>query len=274
VDQPAYPLHPQTRILVVEDEPTTRRITCDALKLAGYQVEEAASGDQALAKLSSSSYDLMLLDLRMPGVDGLEVLRRIQDRYPDLAVIILTAYGTLESAIAAVKAGASDYLLKPMSIRDVETAIARALQRRREHLRQRHLIGVIARAVDALQGTQDTERLPLQDAAEPTLTRGCVNLNLDTRVVVVTTEKGKEIHQAELTTSEATLLIYLMQHADTVQSCRGLARGALGYDVSEREAQQIVRPHISRLRARIEPDPSNPQIIQTILGKGYRFVTR
>jgi DNA-binding response OmpR family regulator len=154
----------------------------------------------------------------------------------------------------------------------METAIARALQRRRERLRQRHLIGVIARAAEALR-TEEEPFAPLSsDTSQRILSEGCISLDLDTRVVAVAAQQEADRREIELTTSEAALLVYLMQHAGTVQSCRDLARNALGYQVTEREAQQIVRPHISRLRGKVESDPTHPHIICTILGKGYRLV--
>ena len=145
---------PQARILVVDDEPTTRSAITRALALMGYRVDEAASGSQALAKLGLTPYDLMLLDLRMPGMDGVEVMKWVEEAQPGLLVIVLTAYASLESAIEAVRAGAANYLLKPCSIRDIGAAIARALRRRQKDLHRQHLVGVIAEAVKALQAEE------------------------------------------------------------------------------------------------------------------------
>ena len=260
---------PQARILVVDDEPTTREAIVRGLILMDYRVDEAASGSQALDKLSALPYDLVLLDLRMPGMDGVEVMKRVQETRPGLLVIVLTAHASLESAIVAVQSGAADYLLKPCSIRDIEAAIAHALQRRRKDLTRQHLVGVIAKAVEALQVEEERDTPASPDRPVRFHRCGPVALDLEKHLAVVRGPDDVGSLNTVLTTSEAALLAYLMQHPDTVFSCRQLARAALGYDVSGREAQRIVRPHIFRLRKKIEPDPAHPRLIRTIRGKGY-----
>ena len=262
---------PQARILVVDDEPAARAAITRGLALMGYRVDEAASGSQALAKLSLLPYDLMLLDLRMPGMDGVEVMKWVEEAQPGLLVIVLTAHATLESAIAAVRAGAANYLLKPCSIRDIEAAIARALQRRQKDLDHQHLVGVIAEAVKALQAEEGRDMLSSPERQMRFLRCGPIVLDLEKHLAVVRRPDDAGSLNTELTTNEVALLAYLMQHPDTVFTCRQLARAALGYDVSEREAEAIVRPHISRLRKKIEPDPDNPRVVRSIRGKGYLF---
>jgi DNA-binding response OmpR family regulator len=262
---------PQARILVVEDQPTTRQALAYALTLMGYEAVVANNGVQALAKLASSAFDVMLLDLHMPEMDGMKVMERVHKSYPALLVIVLTAYATLESAIAAVKAGAVDYLVKPSTVQEIETAIARALERRRERLRRQHLIGVLAETLEALQAEEERDRTAPPDRLDRFLQVGSVTLDQEKRLAAVARAQDVGSLQAELTGNEAALLAYLMQHPDTVFSCRDLAQGALGYNVSEREAQDIVRPHISRLRKKVELDSTHPQVIRTIRGKGYLF---
>jgi DNA-binding response OmpR family regulator len=262
---------PHARILVVEDEATTRKAIARALGLLGYEVDEVASGEQALLQLSSLSYDLMLLDLRMPGMDGIEVMKRVQESFPELLVIVLTAHATLESAITAVKAGAIDYLLKPSSIREIEAAISQALKRRRRRLRRQHLIGVIAEALDALEAEEEPDKVSAPSPAERFLQCGSVSLDREKRLVTVAGVYGADSINAELTPSEVALLTCFMQRPGSILSCRELAKRAFDYDVSEREAGSIVRPHVSRLRTKIEPDPDHPQVIRTVRGKGYLF---
>jgi DNA-binding response OmpR family regulator len=248
VKEPPSRLVFPARVLVVDDEPVPRMTVTRALNLMGYRADEAASGVEALRKLTSGYYDLMLLDLRMPGLDGVEVLRQARTRSPDTLVIILTAHATLDSAIAAVRFGAVDYLLKPYSIRDTEAAIARALENR--------------------QSAPEAGHAP----ARRTLQRGPLTLDLETRIATVLLPEGG-VRQAALTGNEAALLLHLMESPNTPFSCRDLARAPLGYDVSEPEAEDIVRPHISRLRNKIEADPTRPVLIKTIREKGYLFST-
>jgi DNA-binding response OmpR family regulator len=240
----ARPFLPAT-ILIVDDEPMPRVTIARALNLMGYQAEQAASGAEALSKLVARYYDLMLLDLRMPGMDGVEVLQQAKKLCPDMLVIILTAHATLDSAIKAVRFGAVDYLLKPYSLRDTEAAIAKALNQHRR-----------------AQGPPTPEERIVQ--------RGPITLDVEKRLAIVSLPNGS-IRRAELTGNEAALLIYLMQSPGVVHSCRALARAPFGYNVSEREAEDIVRPHISRLRSKVEINQSEPTLIQTIRGRGYLF---
>lgn len=271
MDEYSTPPIPKARILVVEDEATTRKAVTRALNLSGYQADGAASGGQALDRVSSLPYDLMLLDLRMPGIDGVEVMKRVHKTHPDLLVIVFTAHATVESAIESVRAGAIDYLLKPCSIRDIEAAISQALQRRQERLRRQHLIRVMAEALEALQAEDEQEAVAPTGRLERFLQCGPLSLDQEKRLVVVSGAGDAGSTDAELTAHEMALLAHLMQNSGTVFSSRDLAQGALGYEVGEFEAQDIIRPHISRLRKKIEPDPAHPRLIRTIRGKGYLF---
>jgi DNA-binding response OmpR family regulator len=260
---------PTPRILVVEDEEPTREALVRALDLVGYRVEGAASGDIALEKLSEDRYDLMLLDLRMPGMDGVDVMDYTQKHHPDLLIVVLTAHATLESAISAVRAGASDYLIKPCRIQEIERTIGRALESRQAQLQRQHLLGVISDAVDVLQGKEDAEGEGSQQS-ERFLRSGSVMLDQERRWVVIEGDQQTN-REAELTENETAILSHMMDYPDMVLTCQEMARSALNYDLCEREAQNIVRPHISRLRRKIEVDPTRPRLIRTIRGKGYVF---
>jgi DNA-binding response OmpR family regulator len=263
---------PKPRILVVDDESTTRNAIVRALSLVDYLADGAASGGEALARLDEILYDLMLLDLRMPEMDGVEVMARARVRRPNLLVIVLTAYATVESAIAAVRAGASDYLLKPCSVRVIEASIARALALRRDQMRRQKLISVMAEALHALQSEGDAPLATLPEAPDRFIRCGPVTLDRSKCQVAWGGGNGEE-SCSELTANETEVLGHLMRHPDQVFSCRELARASLAYEVSEREAEEILRPYISRLRKKVEPDPSNPLFICTVRGKGYYFAS-
>ena len=262
----------QPRVLVVDDEAHVRTALVRSLVLQGYRASEAGSGYQALEMLESTPYDVMVLDIRMPGMDGVEVMRRVRQTWPDLSIIILTGFASLETAIAAVKSGAVDYLLKPTSVHDVAAAVANALRQRTKELRRRHLLQVMGQALDEIRGLEATEEKPSTSTLGRFLSSGPVTLDQERRVAVVAGVDGAVGAGAELTVSETALLAYLMQHPSTILSCRELARTALGYeDVSEKAAQSIVRPHICRLRKKIEPIVSHARLICTVSGKGYLF---
>ncbi len=115
------------RILVVDDEPHVRMALRRSLIACGYEVDDAASGPEALEMLSRRRYSLIVVDVRMPGMDGVEVMRRAREAQPDLQIIVLTGYASLESAIAAVRCRAADYLIKPVSLHQVVNVVARVL---------------------------------------------------------------------------------------------------------------------------------------------------
>lgn len=263
----------QGRLLVVDDETTARIALAHALTLLGYAVHEAESGQQALDQLAANEYDLMVLDLRMPGIDGLEVMQYAARHYPDVLVVVLTAYATLDSAIMAVKIGAVDYLLKPSSIKQIAESIHHALAQRAEGRRQEHLLRTIADAVGALQGVQHEEvrRLVTPDHDAQTEARflrcGALTLDRDKQVVFLAQHDVPD-YDAALTSHETALLAYMMDRPDAVLSCRDLALHALGYEVNEQEARELIRPHISRLRKKIEPSGIT-RLIRNVRGKGY-----
>ena len=236
-----------TRVLVVDDEMNVRSALARALTLTGYIADEAASGRQALQMLEYVSYDAMVLDIQMPGIDGIEVMSRACRLYPNLCIIILTGYATLESAITAIKSNAADYLLKPVSVHDVVAAITNALQQRVQ------------------KGSART--LP----PERFLRTGSITLNRERRLVIIAGNDDADSRRVKLTASESALLVHLMQRPNTIFSCRELAQATLGYDVSEGEARSIIRPHISRLRKKIESEADSLCLIHNVPGGGYFF---
>ena len=117
-------------LLVVDDEPQVRTVLKDALGESGFSVDVAVDGESAILKARTTPYDIAICDLKMPGIDGLETISRIRQINPDIQFIILTAHGTLESAIESLRMGAFDFLQKPVVLKDLEFSIGRALERR------------------------------------------------------------------------------------------------------------------------------------------------
>ncbi len=241
------PDFPEAHLLVVDDDREIRSVLTRFLNLLGYRAHGAASGPQALKMMERTRYDVAVVDIRMEGMDGVELMHRMRQMRPDLAIIVLTGYGTLDNAVAAVKEHAADYLHKPVSNCDIAAAVAGALE---------------ARAHSNRGNARDC-------AAARFLQVGPVTLDQQKRMAVVASPTGDT--SVELTVSETSLLAHLMQRHGAIVSIHELAQTALAYDVSPAEAPDLIRPHIARLRKKIECVPENPLLIRTARGKGYVF---
>jgi len=239
------------RILVVDDEADVRQVLRTALEGRGYRVDEAASGEEALARLASRRYDLLLLDLRMEGMNGVGVMERVRLSRPDLPIIILTGYATLESAIAAVRCGAADYLMKPVSVHEIARAVRRALQQTEP--RGPESDGPASAPPDRSEGE--------------ILAVGPLTLNLKTGCLLVAGEGEKR--EAFLTPSEAAVLACLMRSPGEVVTYQALAQEAWHLSPDPGQPRDMVRVMIHRLRRKVEPDPQHPTLIQTVFGRGY-----
>lgn len=269
-------------ILVVDDEPNIRAALARILSLEGYPAEQAASGEEALQQLTHKMYDLMILDMQMPGLTGLEVMQKVQVDYPQLLIIILTGNATIESAIAAAKLDSVvDYLRKPIKTDEFVQVIASALKKSLQKRQQSKLLNAAAQMIDFISQDDDATVpiKPITTSAKPTLpvpqnedtlTIHVHPLNLDymNRLVIV---DGQSDYPHELTEGEADLLALFMKSPDRVFSCRELVQLAFGYASNEYEAEQLVRPYISRLRRKVESNPRKPRLIRTVRRRGYLF---
>jgi DNA-binding NtrC family response regulator len=158
-------MQPRGRILIVDDEANARTALAELLREEGYQIETAADGFKALPKLDDFAPDLLLTDLKMPGMDGIELMRKARERDPEGVTVVMTAYGAVDTAVAAMREGASDYLTKPINVEELVLVLDRALERRRlraeagqlrERLSERHRIQSIVGSSVAMQGVFDT----------------------------------------------------------------------------------------------------------------------
>jgi two-component system KDP operon response regulator KdpE len=221
------------RILVVDDEPQIRRALRTALAGHGYQVELAEQGEDALAAIAANPPDLVLLDLVMPGVDGIEVLRETRG-WSTVPIVVLSARGQEQDKVQALDLGADDYLTKPFGM-------AELLARVRAQLRRRGA------------------------PPEPIVTAGDVTIDLARRLV---TRKGQEVR---LTPTEYDLLRCLAVDAGKVLTHRQLLTRVWGEHVASNSPE--LRVYINYLRRKLEADPARPQLIVTDPGVGYRLRT-
>ena len=252
------------RILIVEDEEKIARFVTLELEHEGYQVEHAADGRTAVDLALERDYDLILLDVLLPQLSGMEVLRRVR-KHKDVPVIMVTARDAVMDKVAGLDAGADDYLTKPFAIEELFARIRVALKRS-EAARAASGVGGVE-AGEGATGAGTAATSPAGDSAKtsaapsPTaLAVGSVALDPDRREVTVS---GSPI---ALTAREFDVLALLMAHAGTVLTRERIAHEALGYDyVGDTNNVDV---HIAHLRAKIE-DAGGARIIQTVRGVGY-----
>jgi len=262
----------QPKILVVDDEEVTRLSLAEILSLEGYQVTAAKSGEEALQKLKKETVDLVLADLVMKEVDGLQVMEAAKKLSPDTVVIMLTAYGTLESAIQAMRQGAYDYLIKPCGAQEIVASVESGLAEQRQERRRQELVTKVEEMLIALKAEEEDEIPPSVSRGDQSkrarfLQSGRIIVDLQKHIATL---HGQLLN---LTPTEFRLLACLMRKADQVLSCQELVREVQNYDCNEREARDIIRVHIRRLRQKLEPDPANPQYIVNVRGVGYMFAS-
>jgi DNA-binding response OmpR family regulator len=227
--------HTRGSILVVDDEPTIGDVVCRYLDRAGYESYVARDGHSALEQVERQSPDLVVLDLMLPGVEGLEVMRRIRDRDRNrTAIILLTAKGEETDRVIGLRLGADDYVVKPFSPAEL---VAR--------------IDAVLRRVD----TSPSQEAPLEFDG--------LTIDPSARRVSVS---GEEV---QLTQREFDLLLFFCRHPGQAFTRQQLMDQVWQY--SFYTDTSTVTVHIRRLRSKIEPDPTAPRFIETLWGVGYRF---
>lgn len=261
------------RILVVDDEQNIRLTLSALLGRAGHNVTTAASGEEAVALFGEQPFDLMLVDLQMPGMNGMQVVDVLRQRGHDTAVIVLTGHGSLESAIEGIHQGVFDYILKTSDPGQIVERVSAGLEERARRQRQSQLISAIGTAAQELVGDGQAVAPPPPAVVPPPAPAQATSgrqltigpLQLDTWHQTATLE-GRSL---SLTPTEFRLLLCLAEHAGQMMAYTQLVRCAQGYEASDLEAGELIKPHIHHLRQKIEPDPSAPRYLLNVRGKGY-----
>ena len=220
------------KVLVVDDEDSIRRFLRFTLTSQTYTVLEAASGKDALSRVAEDKPDIVILDLGLPDIDGVEVTRLLRE-WTQMPIIILSVRGAENDKIAALDAGADDYLTKPFGVGELLARLRAALRR------------------------------TAQLTAEPVFTTGSLRIDLSRRLVTVSD------HEVQLTPNEYGLLRVLVTHAGKVLTHRHLLREVWGAEYGGE--LHMLHVNISNLRHKIEPDPARPRLIITEPGVGYRL---
>src|SRR5438477_5806028 len=275
VDHPISPESESAHILVVDDEGAIRYSISKTLQRVGYQVSAASSGEEALDMLDEQNFDVVLTDIRMPTLTGVELLAKIKEKAPDAIVILMTGYASLGTAVESLRLGAHDYLIKPSSSQDIRQSVARGLERAHNLQRRRLLLDAIQTNVkeltgDSYEGNHRTNTLTNRSSAPvqapvTTMTLGPLTI-FPGRYQIQVGEK-----QLSLTPTEFDLLLYLAAHRGRVVPCYELVREVRGYTVDEAEAREVIRPHVSNLRRKLEKAGQDPDLIVNVRGIGYRL---
>ncbi|PRY22304.1 DNA-binding response OmpR family regulator [Pseudosporangium ferrugineum] len=226
-------------VLVVDDDPTVSDVVRRYLEKDGCRVRLAGDGEAALAAANAEMPDLVVLDLMMPGIDGIEVCRRLRRRAPDLPVVMLTALGEEPDRVLGLEVGADDYVTKPFSPRELTLRIRSILRR-----------------------TGQVQKSQPQPQPHSTLADGDLVVDTSRRLV---TMAGVQV---KLTKGEFDLLVFLMNHAGRTWTHQQLLEKVWGWSVGE---TGTVTTAMARLRAKIQPDEGFPKRILTSYGAGYRF---
>ncbi len=251
-----------TRILLVDDDPAARASLAEILRLEGYMVKVANSGEEAIEFLDMQPFDIVLTDLKMPGKDGLAVLKASAEHQPGALVILLTAYGTLDTAVRAMRDGGFDYLLKPAGPPQIIAAVKRAQKELQEQSRRERLLNQMELTLQELKGASGGQE---EQRASRVLAHAGIVMDLDQHTV---SAFGSPL---ELTPTEFAILALLMRQPGRTFSSEELLQTIKGIAPAPGSAQAAVRVYISRLRQKIEADPKRPRYLQTVRGVGYRF---
>lgn len=232
----------ESLILVVEDDDELRQLVADRLEDSGYRVETASTGQQALDRVESDDPDLVLLDVMLPELDGLEVCRRLRARHPLLYIIMLTARSDEMDRVVGLEVGADDYVTKPFSLSELVARVRAALRR-------------IQLTRESRDGEEDDHPIVIGDV----------------RIDPTRREVARDGQLIYLTVIEYDLLLYLARNADRPFTRMQLLDEV--WDIQYEGYDRTVDSHVQRLRSKIEKDPSRPDLIRTVWGVGYKLQT-
>jgi len=232
------------KLLLVEDDQDIADLISLSLKELSLQVDHCLTGELALEKLAQHDYQLVLLDVMLPGMSGLDVCRKLREDKPGQVIMMLTSRDNEIDRVLGLELGADDYMSKPFSVRELQARI-------RAQLRRIHLFA------------EQTLKVQQYQTPEQFLTLGNLQIdNLTHRTLLA----GKEV---DLTSTEFDLLLYLASHPEQVFSREQLLSSVWGYHHSGYE--HTVNSHINRLRNKVETDATKPEIVQTVWGVGYKL---
>jgi DNA-binding response OmpR family regulator len=223
------------RVLVVDDDETVASVVASYLQRAGHEPQVLGDGRLAIDAIGADPPDLVVLDIMLPGLDGLEVCRRVRQNWSQLPIIMLTALAEPDNRIAGLEVGADDYVTKPFSPRELVLRVE----------------SVLRRVANAPATAPKSQLVAGRISVDPVARRA--------------TRDGQEL---ALTVRELDLLTFLLMHPGEAFNREQLMREVWGWTFGD---QSTVTVHVRRLREKVEDDPTNPTLIQTVWGIGYRL---
>ena len=250
------------KVLVVDDERTTRLAIAEALRQLGYDCNTAESGEEAIEIFQRQAYHVAILDLHMTGLTGVDVLNAADKIAPHTEFIILTAHASTDTAIAALRSGAVDYLRKPSSLQNIAAAVAKAAQKQQDRARQEKAVALLQQAASTLQIPQPEPITPPPSSANQHV--------IYVGPVQVDSQKQTATYQGaplDLTPIEYRLLHYLATHADVICSYSDLGIASHNIEMDEVEARGLLRTHMYRLVRKLGGKENSP--LQGVWGRGF-----
>jgi DNA-binding response OmpR family regulator len=259
------------KILVIDDELALRQTLARVLQHAGFEATTAESGEQGLAFLETTSFDLIYLDIRMPGLAGPEVLKLMHASHPTIPIVLFTAQPDINSALEALRSGATDYLLKPLKPEAFIERTKAILAVQQKEQRKRAIQAQIELLQAELRSITGEEPVPAPPSKmglsqERYLKRGALVLDLHARRLSI----GERI--LSLPPTSFDYLLVLARHAPEVVGYQMLVAEAQGFQAEAHEAKEISKYHIHLIRHAIEPDENKPTYLFNVRGTGYRLL--
>ena len=265
--------HIPGHILIIDDEANLRQTLARILNRAGFQVTTAENGHQGLQLLSQQPFDLVYMDIRMPDMSGLEALKLIHAKFAELPVVLFTAQPDLNTAVEALRNGASDYLLKPLKPQEIIERTKSMLvnikreQRKKEIQAQIQVLQAELRELEAAKDLAEIQPSAVEDpASQRYLKRGRLTLDLHARQVII------DKRTINLQPTAFDYLVVLARHTPHIVDYQTLAAEAQGYQTEARESKELTKWHIHHLREALEPDKDKPKLIINVRNSGYRLL--
>lgn len=266
-------MNPPGHILIIDDEANLRQTLARILNRAGFEVTTAENGKQGIQLLTQHAFDLVYMDIRMPDMSGLEALKLIHVKFTQLPVVLFTAQPDLNTAVEALRNGASDYLLKPLKpeeiiarTRDILSDIERE-QRKKEIRAQIQVLQAELKDLESAGEAEQSQTDLFEDSSDQRyLRRGKLTLDLHARQVII------DERTINLQPTAFDYLVVLARHSPNIVDYQTLAAEAQGYQTEARESKELTKWHIHHLREALEPDKAKPTLIINVRNSGYRLL--